>query len=151
MLGEMTPVQVEQLLTSEHIGRIGLHAGGRTYVVPVTYVYEGNSVIGHTGMGLKIALARENPKVCFEVEHVDDLANWRSVICQGHFVELEGEEAGRVMHRFVEQLLPLMTSVTAEPTHGLQPSQTHRRDVAGRTSVIWRIELGEKTGRFEKR
>lgn len=160
MLGELTPLQIERVLRSENVGRIGLHAAGKTYVVPVTYVYEENQVIGHTGDGLKVKMARENPNVCFEVEHIDNLANWQSVICQGRFVELAGEEAGQVMRRFVEHLMPLMTSATMvpgtsnEPTHGLHPQQVsaaHQRDVAGRKSVIWRIELTEKSGRFEKR
>jgi nitroimidazol reductase NimA-like FMN-containing flavoprotein (pyridoxamine 5'-phosphate oxidase superfamily) len=154
MLGQLSPLQIETVLRSECIGRIGLHAGGRTYVVPVTYVYDGESVIGHTGEGLKVTMARENPKVCFEVEHLDNLANWQSVICQGTFIELSGAEAGATMHRFIDHMLPLMTSATSEPTHGLQPGQAsaaHQHDVAGHKSVTWRLALTEKSGRFEKR
>ena len=69
MLGDLNPEQIERLLQTETVGRIGLHAEGRTYVVPLTYVFEGNGVIGHTRAGMKINMARENPDVCFEVDH----------------------------------------------------------------------------------
>jgi hypothetical protein len=54
------------------------------------------------------------------------------------------------MGRFMEQLLPLITSLAAQPTHGLHPSGAHRLDASGYATVVWRIELGEKTGRFEQ-
>ncbi|MEO8347703.1 MAG: hypothetical protein ABI610_02235 [Acidobacteriota bacterium] len=44
MLGELTPVVIEKLLASEFTGRIGCHADGKTYVVPITYAYQSGSV-----------------------------------------------------------------------------------------------------------
>ena len=41
MLGELNRSQIDEILESQAVGRIGCHAGGKTYVVPVTYVYEG--------------------------------------------------------------------------------------------------------------
>ena len=35
-------------------------------------------------------MMRENPWVCVEVDHMDNLANWRSVIAWGRFEELGG-------------------------------------------------------------
>ena len=40
MLGTLSSEQIEQVLRSEVIGRIGCHASGKTYVVPITYAYE---------------------------------------------------------------------------------------------------------------
>lgn len=149
MLGELSAEQIEHVLHAQVIGRIGCHAEGRTYVVPVTYAYDGKAVVAHSGEGLKLRMMRASPEVCFEVEEVDDLAHWRSVIAWGRFEELHGEEAAAGMRVLLGRLMPLMTSETAQPSHGL--SATHRADTHAKSAVLYRIVLGEKTGRFEKR
>jgi nitroimidazol reductase NimA-like FMN-containing flavoprotein (pyridoxamine 5'-phosphate oxidase superfamily) len=83
MLGELNERQIEHVLRSEVIGRIGCIAEGRPYVVPITYVYDGTCVYGHSVDGVKMRAMRSEPSVCFEVEHVDNLANWQSVIAWG--------------------------------------------------------------------
>ncbi|MCE9579081.1 MAG: pyridoxamine 5'-phosphate oxidase family protein [Deltaproteobacteria bacterium] len=121
MLGELSAEQIEDVLRTGMVGRIGLHADGRTYVVPVTYVYDGAAVIGHTGVGLKVRMARANPAVCFEVDAFENMANWRSVIAWGRFEELHGAEAGLAMKRLVDRFLPLMTSESAQPLEASPP------------------------------
>ena len=74
MTGELSQEQMEALLRSQVTGRIGCHADGRTFVVPVTYAYgEDGYIYGSTGEGLKVALMRKNPRVCFEVDHEANL------------------------------------------------------------------------------
>lgn len=149
MLGTLDAEQIEGVLRNEAIGRIGCHADGRTYVVPVTYAYDGECVYAHSAAGLKITMMRANPQVCFEVEQVDDLANWRSVIAWGVFEELVGADAQRGMATLLEHLMPRMVSQTAQPSHGLG---SHANDTSGRGApVLYRIRLGERTGRFERR
>lgn len=45
--------------------------------------------------GQKLHMMRANPFVCFEVEDIDDLANWHSVIAWGVFEELACEDEAR--------------------------------------------------------
>ncbi len=40
MFGELNPEEIEQLLSAQLVGRIGCHADGTTYVVPVSYGYQ---------------------------------------------------------------------------------------------------------------
>ena len=150
MLGELNAAQIEQLLANQVVGRIGYHLDGRTYVVPVTYAYRDGFIWGHTSEGLKVQMMRKNPRVCFEVDQMDDMANWRSVIVQGRFEELKGEDARHAMGVLMERLMPLITSASSTPTHGMDPG-SHRADTAGKTAVAYRIVVDEKTGRFEKR
>ncbi len=124
MLGTLNATEIEELLHREVIGRLGCLSDGRVYVVPITYAYDGECVYAHSGDGMKLRAMRANPEVCFEVEQVDDLARWRSVIAWGTYEELRGDEATRGMHVLIERLRPLMTS---------------------------RIRLRERTGRFERR
>jgi nitroimidazol reductase NimA-like FMN-containing flavoprotein (pyridoxamine 5'-phosphate oxidase superfamily) len=154
MLGELAAVEIDELLHSEMVGRIGCHADGRTYIVPVTFAYDGAAVYAHSAGGTKLSMMRSNPEVCFEVEHVDDLANWRSVIAWGHFEELDGDGAMHAIRLLVDRFAPLMGTRTAVPGHGIagRPAEPGSPTAAGNpAAVLYRIVLGERTGRFERR
>jgi hypothetical protein len=147
MLGELNQTEVESLLSSEVVARIGCHANGRSYVVPITYVYEDGAIIGHSGDGMKIDMMRKNPFVCVEVDHVDNLANWRSVIAWGHYEELSGAAVVAAIEKLAKRLEPLTVSETSVPARG-------RHGRSGPTAhgvVVYRIRLTEKTGRYETR
>lgn len=146
MLGKLGPEQIERLLQQECIGRIGCHANDLTYVVPVTYWYDGHAVICHSAEGQKLRMMRANPRVCFEVDRMRDMGNWESVVAQGRFEELGPAEAAQAMTDLARWLKPRMPSVTADPTH---PESPHHG--SGLKAVAFRIRLEEKTGRFEHR
>lgn len=142
MLGELSNTEVEDVLHGGLIGRIGCHAYGKTYVVPVTYAYDGTYVYAHSGEGMKIHMMRANPHVCFEVDAMDDLANWESVVAWGTFEELHGEQARKALELLVEQIEPRIEGppgASVHPNSAMQPV------------VLYRILLEEKTGRFERR
>lgn len=150
MMGELTPQQIEQLLHDELIGRIGCHARDRTYVVPVTYVYDGTSIVGQTGNGLKVRMMRENPKVCFEVDRLRDRGDWQSVIVYGVFEELHDDEATTALHVLLERLRPPVPGEAAIAPHGAGRSTPYGGEQVGqRQEVVYRISIEEKTGRFE--
>jgi nitroimidazol reductase NimA-like FMN-containing flavoprotein (pyridoxamine 5'-phosphate oxidase superfamily) len=144
MLGELKDSQIESVLRSEVVGRIGCLSDGHVYVVPVTYVYDGECVYGHSADGDKLRAMRAHPDVCFEVEHVDNLANWQSVIAWGTFEELSGTDAEAGMRLLVDRLLPLLSSSTSPPDHDAGSA-------GGGHASVYRIRLGRRTGRFEKR
>lgn len=54
MLGELNPTMIERLLHDNIVGRIGCHSFGRTYVVPITYAYDGNAIYAHSAEGTKL-------------------------------------------------------------------------------------------------
>jgi hypothetical protein len=151
MIGELDDGQIESVLRSEVIGRIGCHDAGRPYVVPITYAYDGHAVYGHSTEGQKLHMMRANPFVCFEVEQVDDLANWRSVVAFGEFTELGGSEAQAARQLLINRFAALVTSETAHPNTEASDSPPHGHGATGQSAVLYRIELQEKTGRFEKR
>ncbi|MGH3035786.1 MAG: pyridoxamine 5'-phosphate oxidase family protein, partial [Gaiellaceae bacterium] len=89
------------------VGRIGCHADGLTYVVPVIYAYDGEGFYAYSLEGRKIRMMRSNPRVCFEVDEYDGRGSWRSAIVQGTYEELEGAAAERALallsERFAER------------------------------------------------
>ena len=149
MLGSLSSAEIEDLLRTEVVARLGCHAEGRTYVVPVTYAYNGDAVLVQSADGLKVRMMRQNPLVCVEVDHVDNLANWRSVIAWGRFEVLFGSDATAALVRLHERLQPLIVSETSPAAETLAEGETRVRSGNGHASV-YRIHLFEKTGRFER-
>ena len=148
MIGELGASQIERLLHEQVIGRIGCHARGRTYVVPVTYVYEGGAILGHTGEGLKVRMMRENPTVCFEVEDLRHLPRWSSVIVFGRYEELQGAAADRALDTLIARLGASPPAASARPWQGagvFAPTSHEQRP-----EVIFRIAIDEKTGRYDR-
>jgi nitroimidazol reductase NimA-like FMN-containing flavoprotein (pyridoxamine 5'-phosphate oxidase superfamily) len=149
VLGELTPEQIEHLLHSEVVGRIGCHAAGRTYVVPVNYGYDGECIYGHAAEGMKLQMLRANPEVCFEIDQRSGLSHWQSVIAWGTFEELEGPEATRAIDLLLDRLLPLIASEGA-PAARDEARKTLAAEAPIEHLTIYRIRLHERTGRFEK-
>lgn len=149
MIDELTQPEMEALLRSEVIGRIGCHADDQTYVVPITYVYEGGAAYCHSVEGRKLRMMRASPRVCFEVDHMDGLTRWSSVIAWGTFQELAGDDAVRAMRILMTRLLPLMSTAPEGPSHGLFSSGSQRVEDSGAAAVFFRIVLDRTTGRRE--
>ncbi len=148
MIGELGPRQIEQVLHEQVIGRIGCHARGRTYVVPVTYAYDEGSILSHTGEGLKVQMMRENPDVCFEVEDLRHLPRWSSVILRGRYEELHGEIAASALDRLIARLQVSPPGMAEMPWQGagVFVPATHEQ----RPDVTFRITILEKTGRYDR-
>ncbi len=149
MLGKLNDEQMDYLLRSQVIGRLGCCAEGQVYVVPVTYVYDGECLYGHTREGLKTRMMRQNPMVCFEVDAIQNMANWQSVIVQGHYEELSGELKETALRLLTNRVTPLLVSETSLPATG--PDIHLPRGSEAVTRVTYRIRVLEKSGRYEKR
>ena len=148
MFGNLTDIEIEEVISSQVVGRIGCHADNTTYVVPVSYAYDGIYVYGHTPEGMKVAMMRKNPKICFQTDRMDDMANWKSVIAWGDFEEVvDPEERKDVVQKLFQRNLPLISSETAHLSPQWPFGSPEDSDVTG---VIYRVRLEEKTGRYEK-
>ncbi len=140
MIGELSRSQVDDLLREQVIGRIGCHTGGLTYVVPVIYAYDGESLYVASVEGQKIRMMRENPEVCFEVDEYE-AGSWRSAIVQGAYEELAGADADRAI-----ALLAKRFGRTG------QDGESRRRHGAdGASTVCFRIVIRDVTGRAVER
>jgi nitroimidazol reductase NimA-like FMN-containing flavoprotein (pyridoxamine 5'-phosphate oxidase superfamily) len=91
---DLTADEIEEFLRGQRIARLGCHAGGETYVVPVIYAYGGGALVTVTQEGRKVAMLRENPRVCVELDEydTDGRGSWRSVIAYGTAEELAGDD-----------------------------------------------------------
>jgi nitroimidazol reductase NimA-like FMN-containing flavoprotein (pyridoxamine 5'-phosphate oxidase superfamily) len=149
MRGELSSDEIEELLRSETIGRIGCHARGMNYVVPVTYVFYDGCVYGHSSPGRKIRIMRANPAVCFEIDRVVHVGDWMSVIAWGTYEELTGEESLSAMNLLIERLRKDLRG-SEHPSYVLRTIASSPPDPDSEWIVLYRIRLTKVKGRFER-
>jgi hypothetical protein len=137
---ELSRSEIEDFLRGQRIARLGCHAGGVTYVVPLIYAYEDGAVVAVTTEGRKTAMLRENPRVCVEVDEydADGKGSWRSVIAHGSYEEVAGQE--------IEPALALMRERFARTA-----GRTAEPRQLGPEVVVIRIKLDEVSGRAVER
>ena len=145
MVGVLSEAEIDRLLHEQTVGRLGCSANGRTYVVPVSFVYEDGTIYGHTRDGLKLQMARRNPDVCFEVDAIAGVTSWRSVVVRGRFEILEKDAAARAMRCFLGRLQPHLAEAAAAEDEILR----QLIEVSLSRGVAYRIRITEKSGRYE--
>jgi nitroimidazol reductase NimA-like FMN-containing flavoprotein (pyridoxamine 5'-phosphate oxidase superfamily) len=148
MLGELNTQEIQNILLSQVVGRLACTDKKQPYIVPVTYAYDGEYIYGQSNEGLKLAILRKNPIICFEVDVMTDMANWRSVIVSGNFEELKDMEADKARDILFGRVFTLMTSSTI---HAHQHDVEEKPDDSNRVKhIMYRIKIRKITGRFEK-
>jgi uncharacterized protein len=139
MIGNLNFHEIDHLLRTQQIGRLGLTGEGKVYVFPVAYGYDGTAIYLVSREGLKVRLMRAQPEVCLEVDGITTPAQWRSVLAHGTFEELT-EEFDR------DRALAVIGAQGEQP---LLPSMAPYLD-GPEAIVVFRINLTEVTGRFEQ-
>ncbi|MEX6689477.1 pyridoxamine 5'-phosphate oxidase family protein [Danxiaibacter flavus] len=147
MVGKLTDPQIEEVLKKQIFGRIGCHADDTTYIVPISFAYDGKNIYCHSLEGKKIEMMRKNPRVCFEVDLMENMGNWESVICWGRFEELtDPEPRKKAVDLLLHRKLPVISSETVKLTPSWPFFGNEEGSVDG---IIFRIAVEEKTGRYE--
>ena len=144
MLGILDDTQVEEVLRACSIGRIGCRDGEEVYIVPISYAYAEGAVYGHSAEGRKLTVMRRAPEVCFEVEDVHGLDDWRSVIARGWFEELHGGDAGGALDLLRARFAQYEIAPVAGPS---SPMHGHGTSAP---PALFRINLLSWSGRFER-
>jgi nitroimidazol reductase NimA-like FMN-containing flavoprotein (pyridoxamine 5'-phosphate oxidase superfamily) len=148
MFGNLTAPQIEDLLHAETVGRIGCYADGLVYVVPISFTYDGVFLYAMTKEGMKLNMMRKNPQICFEVDSLSDMGNWKSVIAWGVFEELTEDPARKTaLSKLHQRALPMSTSATAVLSSEWPFTPDNLETIKG---VVFRVRLAKKTGRFER-
>lgn len=147
MMGELDSREIDDVLRGQILGRIGCVANGWPYVIPVNYVYDGEFVYVHSQDGLKLHAMRESPLVCFEVEELRSMTQWRTVIARGRFEEVWKDDREAAMKLLATRFAGIETSASARL---VEQEDVHRREGFTRP-VLYRIRLEDRSGRFELR
>jgi nitroimidazol reductase NimA-like FMN-containing flavoprotein (pyridoxamine 5'-phosphate oxidase superfamily) len=131
VIHHLDPDGIESLLATSIVGRIACNQpGDRPYLVPLAYAYDGESVYAVSGPGRKLDLMRADPRVSFEVDRVEQSDRWQSVVAEGEFEEVTDADE-------IQMVVALLEGATGVPV------------VMGAHSVVFRIRLTAKSGRYE--
>lgn len=149
MLGELNEIQINNVLSSQVLGRLACTNKKEPYIVPLTYTYDGEFIYGQMKKGKKLKMLRKNPNVCFEVDMMTDMANWQSVLVFGKFEELKNKKSDKAREILFKRVYPLMTSSTVHPHEHAVTSEVD--DSNREKPVMYRIKIKKVTGRFEKK
>jgi uncharacterized protein len=79
----LTTAECQALLASQNVGRLAFTFRDRVDIEPVHYVYEQGYIWGRTQHGTKVQILAHHPWVAFEVDKVDALFTWQSVVVHG--------------------------------------------------------------------
>lgn len=132
VIRDLSESQIEHLLQTAIVGRIACSHPDepRPYLVPLAYGYDGEAIYAHSGPGTKLTYMRANPLVTIEVDSAEASDWWQSVIAEGTFQELSGEERDRAL------------GIIYEPPASIPESATN--------TAVFRIALTSKSGRYER-
>lgn len=150
MLGKLSNDQIANVLNSQTIGRIACIDEGKLYVVPISYAFEHGYIYGHSMYGLKIKIMRNNPRVCFQVDDIENMTNWRSVIAWGEYEEMKEEDGYQSGMKILNnRLAPFITSAAVRP-HQENENIQYNYVEKGMKVLVFRIKILEQSGRYEK-
>ena len=135
MIKPLSDEEARALLRQGRIGRLGCIADDGPYVVPVSYIFEGDSIYIHSLTGRKIKAMRANPRACLQVDDIKDEYHWRSAIAFGRYEEIsDSDERARALDDLLKQF-PHLTPIESVPVHDGQSSV-----------IVFRIRVEEVSG-----
>ena len=138
MLGKMNDNQIINVLQSNMIGRLVSYAKEKLYCVPITYAYKDGHIYCNSKEGLKVELMGENAQVCFEVDDILQMNDWRCVILWGEYESLKDSDHSKAMQIINDRIGPYTTGETVVPY--IRQEVPH----------AFRIKIKEQSGRYEK-
>jgi Predicted flavin-nucleotide-binding protein len=126
------------MLARHHVGRIAYAFRNRVDIEPIHYVYHDGWIYARTAPGSKITVLAHSPWVAFEVDEVEGVFNWRSVVLHTTVYEMSpgGTPAQEQVYSQAVELL-----------RGIVPETFTSDDPTPERSVVIRMYVDEATGR----
>ena len=150
MIKDLGTKEGRQLLCDNYIGHLAFISGGWPHSIPITFYYSDskNTIISYAAEGHKIKAMRQNPKVSLEVNEIDSVSNWRSVLVYGEFEELHGIDAKYYLHEFAEGVKSVIQK--KESINPQAISEFSSRIETDQRPVVYRIVLYDITAKFRE-
>src|SRR5215470_20403097 len=138
MITSLSEAEATEVLKRGRLGRLGCITEEGPYVVPMTYIFEGDAIYSHTLQGLKVTALHSDPRVCLQTDEIEGELRWKSAIAFGVYEEItDAETRAWVVRRFLTRF-PNLTPVESVPA----PEGTA-------AIVVFKIRIEHVTGRAE--
>ena len=142
----MTELECSDILRRSELGHLACARNDQPYIVPIHFSFDlqHECLYAFSTVGQKIEWMRENPRVCVEVEDIEDKNHWTTVLIFGVYEELEDtpedsqarKRAQRLFERRPEWWFPAAAKTDSGEHHAI---------------VIYRIRIARVTGRRASR
>lgn len=136
-----------EILGKNYVGRLAFMAKGKPYVIPITYYYDhkDNSIISYSAEGHKIESMRIDHSIALQVDEVNSVNRWQSVLVQGLFEELQQIDAKFSLHEFTEGVKKVISEREHETPQFI--SEFSAKLKGGGSSVVYRMKIQGITGK----
>lgn len=150
MRRSLNPEELTELLSHNYIGRLGYIAHGSPYVIPITYFYdeETKSIISYSGEGHKIKAMRKNSLVSLEVDEIESIYDWKSVLIHGTYTELERIDAKHALHQFSNGVKDILRRTEKRDAQFI--SEFSSKIYFDGNPIVFRIKIDEIKGKLRK-
>ncbi len=135
---ELDPAECTALLQRHHVGRMAFSRKDRVDIEPIHYVFDDGWLYGRTQPGTKLEVLTHNRWVAFEVDEVDALFDWRSVVVKGGFYLLRRDGSEQEVAIYDKGIRILRTLV---------PETMTPHDPLPERAIVFRIHIDEMYGR----
>ena len=134
----LTAPECEEILSRNHVARIAYSFHDRVDIEPVHYVYDRGSMFGRTSPGSKLTTLTHNHWMAAEVDEVDGLFDWSSVVVHGSFYTVSPDVPGAEAAAWARGIELLRTLI---PETGTLDDPVNFR------SVVFQIKVDRWSGR----
>jgi len=81
--------ECQEILRRHQYGRLAFTFHDRVDIEPIHYVHEHPWIVARTGEGTKLTVLTHHPWVALEVDEVEAMFSWRSVVVKGTVYKLD--------------------------------------------------------------
>lgn len=123
---DLTPTQAWELLRRNHVGRLAFFNHGFVDMEPVHYVARDDWLFVRSAEGAKVEVFPHHPYVAFEVDEVDGMFDWKSVVAHGT-VYMMADEGARIDRAIFDMALEALRSLMPAAMSENDPTPERRR------------------------
>lgn len=143
---DLRPKECIDLLNNNYIGHLAYISEGKPFTVPITYYYDQkDSILAYASEGHKIDAMRKNTAVSLQVEEINGVKDWISILVHGEFKEITGANAKFLLHEFADGVKAII-----HKKENLMPQYISEftSDVYSRgITIVYRIKITKMTGK----
>lgn len=126
------------ILARNQVGRLAFAHKDRIDIEPIHYAYADGWLYGRTTPGAKLEAVSHNRWVAFEVDEIEALFDWRSVVVKGsiYLLRADGSEAEQAQYAHGVAMCRQVVPEAFTPD-----------DPLPERAILFRIHIDELTGR----
>jgi hypothetical protein len=135
---DLDPSECAAILERHHVGRLAFARKDRVDIEPIHFVHDDGWLYGRTQPGTKMEVLTHNRWVAFEVDEIDALFDWRSVVVKGGFYLLRADGSPNEVEIYHKSIDILRRFV---------PETMTPEDPLPERAIVFRIHIDEIFGR----